>query len=125
MRLLASGEERAGLVALRRAETLYVGDYLGEYPEGDWVVARREELRATYLTAATRLAARAEADGDHDAAIRQHLRILEHDRYDERAHLGVVRSLAADGHHGAARRMYGVYAARMAELDIEPEPYPG
>jgi DNA-binding SARP family transcriptional activator len=70
------------------------------------------------------LAARAAAAGDADRAVRLYLRILGPDPYDEEAHLGLVRSLAGAGRHGEARRRYGVYTARMAELEVEAMPYP-
>ena len=53
------------------------------------------------------------------------LRILETDRYDEEAHLGLVRTLAADGRHGEAHRHYLNYRRAMDELGVEPAPFPG
>jgi DNA-binding SARP family transcriptional activator len=51
--------------------------------------------------------------------------MLERDPYHEPAHLGLVSAMAAAGRHGAARRLYGVYAGRMASLDVEPAAFPG
>jgi DNA-binding SARP family transcriptional activator len=56
--------------------------------------------------------------------VRLYLRILDHDPYDEDAHLGLVDVLAVAGRHGEARRRYGVYTARMEELDLEAASYP-
>jgi DNA-binding SARP family transcriptional activator len=61
---------------------------------------------------------------DTDAATRYHLRILERDRYDEPAHLGLVTTLVAAGRHGEARRCFRVYCARMDEIDVESAPFP-
>ena len=61
---------------------------------------------------------------DTDAAAGYLLRILQRDQYDERAHLGLVTAFQASGAHGEARRAYRTYVQRMAELDVEPAPYP-
>jgi DNA-binding SARP family transcriptional activator len=110
--------------ALLAAEAQYVGDLLEEDVYEEWTVALREWARDTYLRVAGALSALATARGDHDDATRFERRVLERDRYDEGAHLGLVRALAAGGHHGAARRAYRVYVQRMGELDVEAVPYP-
>jgi DNA-binding SARP family transcriptional activator len=115
-------ESRARLVA---AEAAYAGDFLEEDPYSDWAVALREELRATYIATARRLAEIAQADGDVEAAARYLRRVLERDTYDEPAHLQLVAALAASGRHGEARRAFRTYCAAMRELDVEPAPYPG
>jgi DNA-binding SARP family transcriptional activator len=84
----------------------------------------REQARAAYLEVAGRLAEHAEATGDVAAAIRFRLRILEHDPYDERAHLRLVSTFASVGRHGDARRHYRSYCARMGEIDVEAAPFP-
>jgi len=53
------------------------------------------------------------------------MRALETDPYDEPAHLELVRVLEAAGQRGEARRAYRTYIRRMAELEVEPTPYPG
>ena len=66
------------------------------------------------------LRALAEATG----APKYFLRIIERDRYDEQAHLGLVCALAAAGAHGEARRAYRSYLSAMQELGAEPASYP-
>ena len=66
------------------------------------------------------LRALAEATG----APKYFLRIIERDRYDEQAHLGLVCALAAAGAHGDARRAYRSYLSAMQELGSEPASYP-
>ena len=58
------------------------------------------------------------------AAARCLLRLLAQDPYDEPAHLALVRALDGAGRYGEASRMYRGYAARMAELGVEPAAYP-
>lgn len=109
---------------LERIEAAYRGDFLEEDPYADWAVSLREEARSLYLRLARRLAELTSERGDHDAAARYHLRVLERDPYDEPAHLGLVSAMAATGRHGEARRLYRAYCERMADLDVDPHPFP-
>ncbi len=118
------GGEPTSAGMLAEAETAYTGDFLADDPYDDWAVGLREEARGAYLHVA-RLLAQAAADvGDADSAARYLLRILERDPYDEGAHLGLVRAMAAAGRHGEARRVYRSYWARMEEIGVEPTPFP-
>nr|AFY23047.1 TamP [uncultured bacterium] len=109
---------------LRMAEATYTGDFLEEDPYEDWASELREEARLTYVQVAIVLAGHAGRDGEHVTASRYCLRVLERDQYNEPAHLALVRALAAAGSHGEARRRYRTYVTRMAEIDIEPRPFP-
>jgi DNA-binding SARP family transcriptional activator len=123
--MLDHGRRAQGLALLRRAESRYLGDVLEDQPYAEWAVGPREGARTIYLTIAAILAAADAAAGEHEAAARQYLRMLERDPYHEPAYLGVVAALGAAGHHGSARRLYRNYVSRMSELDIEPAAYPG
>ncbi|NUT94894.1 MAG: transcriptional regulator, partial [Saccharothrix sp.] len=116
---------RPAVALLSAAEAAYAGDFLEEDPYADWAAELRENARLTYLQVASALAAHAAATGDHVAASRYCLRILERDCYDETAHLTVIRCLTATGSHGEARRRYRTYVQRMREIDVEPSPFPG
>jgi DNA-binding SARP family transcriptional activator len=122
--LLRSGRAAEALSRLARAESRYGGDFLEDDLYEDWAVPLREQARAAYLEVAARLAEHAEQAGETDAAIRYRLRILEHDPYDERAHLRLVSTFVSVGRHGDARRYYRNYCARMAEIDVEAAPFP-
>ena len=61
---------------------------------------------------------------EHGDAVRHRLRILDVDPYDEDAHLDMIRSLTAQRRHGEARRAYRTYCTRLAELELEPAPFP-
>jgi DNA-binding SARP family transcriptional activator/ATP/maltotriose-dependent transcriptional regulator MalT len=123
-RMLATGHEDRGLALMRAAEERYVGEFLEEEPYADWAISLREEARSEYLSIAGILAQAASDEGDHDAASRRYLRMLERDPFDEPAHLGLVVAMRLSGRHGTARRLYGNYVTRMAELEVEPEPFP-
>jgi DNA-binding SARP family transcriptional activator len=122
--LLRSGDTEAGLAMLRSAEARYVGEFLEDHPYADWAIGLREEARAEFISIARLLAEADSAAGDHDAAARWYMRILEQDAYDEPAHLGLVTAMAAAGRHGSARRLYRMYVTRMAELEVEPAAFP-
>jgi ATP/maltotriose-dependent transcriptional regulator MalT/DNA-binding SARP family transcriptional activator len=110
---------------LRAAEELFAGDFLEEDAYEEWAMPLREEAQATYISVARALARVSASSGEHDAAVRHFLRILERDSYDEEAHLGLVSTLVAAGRHGEARRRYRTYVARMDEISVEAASFPG
>jgi DNA-binding SARP family transcriptional activator len=122
--LLRSGNRLTGLETLRSAEARYLGEFLEDHPYADWAIGLREEARAEFISIARLLAEVDSQSGDHDAAARWYMRILEQDAYDEPAHLGLVTSMATAGRHGSARRLYRMYVTRMAELEVEPAAFP-
>jgi DNA-binding SARP family transcriptional activator len=109
---------------LASAEAAYSGDVLESDPYAEWYVSTRESARAKYLAVAQALATVRRNGGASDDAIRLWLRVLEHEPYDEPAHLALVEALAGVGRHGDARRRYQHYVERMRELDIEPRAFP-
>jgi DNA-binding SARP family transcriptional activator len=123
--LRRSGRVEEGLLMLAEAEDAYGGDFLEEDPYEDWSVALREEARAAYISVVRTLAHSSTQAGDHDAAARYYLRLLERDPFDEDAHLGLVSTLAGAGRHGEARRCYRTYVGRMDELGVEAASFPG
>ncbi|HEX6676984.1 MAG TPA: tetratricopeptide repeat protein [Actinomycetes bacterium] len=122
---LAAAGADAAVGLLTAAEAAYAGDFLEDDPYEDWAVPLREEAREAYVAVARTLARLAAQAGEHDRAVRYHLRVLEHDGYDEEAHLGLARVLSEAGRHGEARRRYRLYTERMAEIGVEAAPFPG
>lgn len=123
-RVAGRSPELQVLHELRMAEALYTGDFLEEDPYEDWAVPLREQAKAAYLAVAMKLADAARNLGDEDLAVLCYLRVLERDPYDEEAHLRLTAVLTASGHHGQAQASYRCYTRRMAELGIEPAPFP-
>ncbi|HEX6420344.1 MAG TPA: BTAD domain-containing putative transcriptional regulator [Acidimicrobiales bacterium] len=119
-----AGPSPSATDALAAAEVAYVGDAFPEDPYEDWTVSARERVRSSYIWVARTLASDAAAAGDTATAVRCYLRVLEHDAYDEGAHLGLVATLLAAGQRGEARRAYQAYSLRMAELGVEAAPFP-
>jgi ATP/maltotriose-dependent transcriptional regulator MalT/DNA-binding SARP family transcriptional activator len=124
VRLEQAGRTAEALERWAAAESGYGGEFCEEDPYADWAVGLREQARLAYVQAAARLAAARAAEHRYDEAARYWLRLLERDRYDERAHLGLVRVLDLAGRRGDARRRYHLYTERMRELEVEPAPYP-
>jgi ATP/maltotriose-dependent transcriptional regulator MalT/DNA-binding SARP family transcriptional activator len=123
--LAAAGRLEEAGSRLRSAEAAYRGDFLVEDAYEDWAVGLREEARQTYVGVGHELARIAAAQSDHVAAAGYLRRVLQQDEFDERAHLGLVGALAADGRPADARRAYNAYVARMEELGVEAAPFPG
>jgi ATP/maltotriose-dependent transcriptional regulator MalT len=124
MTLSRAGRPAEALPRLARAEGRYGGEFLEEDLYEDWAVPLREQARAAYLEVAAALAGHAAKAGDTGAATRYLLRMLEHDPYDERAHLRLVSTFVASGRHGDARRHYRHYCSRMEEIEVEAAPFP-
>ena len=109
---------------LATAASSYRGDFLEEDPYEDWAAPLRDEARATYVAVVRALAEAATRAGDVDEAVRNHMRVLEKDPWDENAHLALVEILERAGRHGEAHRSYAVYTSRMEELRVPVAPFP-
>jgi ATP/maltotriose-dependent transcriptional regulator MalT/DNA-binding SARP family transcriptional activator len=123
-RLLAAGDVRAAETILTHAAGRYLGEFCADDPYADWAAGTRELARHTFVEIVAELGRLADARAEHGDAVRHRLRILDVDPYDEEAHLDLVRALIAQRRHGEARRAYRTYCAKLAELDLEPAPFP-
>jgi ATP/maltotriose-dependent transcriptional regulator MalT len=121
---LRLGDTASGIPILEEAAATYSGDFLEENLYDDWAVPAREEARAAYVAVARALALAANARAEADLAVAYLLRILQVDRHDEEANLGLVSTLADAGRHGEAHRHYLNYRRSMDELGVEPAPFP-
>src|SRR5262249_13045258 len=122
LRLRADDDRDHARIVLAAAHSRYTGDFPEDDPHPDWAIPLREEAPAPHLQVPRAPAELASSRAD---AVGFLLRLLEHDPYDEQAHLHLVNVLAAAGGHGEARRRYRTYLDRMAELGIDPAPYGG
>jgi DNA-binding SARP family transcriptional activator/tetratricopeptide (TPR) repeat protein len=120
----AAGDSHRARALLQDAESRYTGDFLEEDPYHDWAVPLREEARSVYFAVTRALVDLAAELGDAELGARYTLRLLEHDPYDEGAHLRLIWLLSEAGRHGEARRHYRTYQSRMAELGMEPASMP-
>ena len=105
------------------AAGLYTGDLLPDDPYEDWAAARREGLRASYLTLLTRLARLHEERGELPQALAVHERILRTDPLDEATHAGLMRLHARMGHPQLALGHYARLRSLLErELGTPPDP---
>jgi DNA-binding SARP family transcriptional activator/tetratricopeptide (TPR) repeat protein len=99
---------------------------LGELLAGldaDWVLRARDEHAAALGGVLASLAARAEATGDHDAAVQWTRRRLEVEPLAEEAHRDLIRRLALAGDRPAALMAANAMADRLhRELGVPPSP---
>ncbi|HEY4627580.1 MAG TPA: BTAD domain-containing putative transcriptional regulator [Blastococcus sp.] len=109
---------------LTAALAAYTGGFLEDDPYEDWAVPLAEEVRAIYMALLRARISTLHASGEVDEVIRHALRLLEEDPYDEDVRLDLVDALQNAGRLGEARRHYEVYAKRMQEIDVEPQPMP-
>lgn len=107
---------------IEAALAAHTGDFLEAEPYYDWAAATAEQVRAVHIALLQAITARVREAGDTDAAVQYTLRLLEQDRYDERAYLSLVTVLLNAGRLGEARRYYQTYIRRMKEIDVQPSP---
>jgi ATP/maltotriose-dependent transcriptional regulator MalT/DNA-binding SARP family transcriptional activator len=106
------------------AVATHTGDFLIDDPYEEWAIELAEEVRATHIALLRALATRMRENGDTDTVVQYTLRLLQQDRYDEEAHLTLVKVLYDAGRLGQARRHYKTYVHRMAEIGVPPRALP-
>jgi DNA-binding SARP family transcriptional activator/tetratricopeptide (TPR) repeat protein len=106
------------------AESHYGGDVLEDDPYQEWAGPLRDEARTMYACVLRALVQRLQELDDIDRSMRYSLLLLQCDRYEESAHLDLVRILAKNGRRGEARLRYREYVRRMTEIGVRPRPFP-
>ena len=86
----------------------------------EWAIGPARRVSVAVAGARRRLATAALRDGRNDDAVGHAIALLDLDRYDERAHELLVRSLKAAGRHGEAQRAIEHYESVMHELGLVP-----
>jgi predicted ATPase/DNA-binding SARP family transcriptional activator len=107
---------------LREANALYVGEYLPDDLHSDWSIARREELRQTWVGLQLTLARVCEQRGELDEAAAALRRLLAKDGADERAAQELVRLLLRGGMVTEARSVHARLLDVLSEMGLEPSP---
>jgi DNA-binding SARP family transcriptional activator/tetratricopeptide (TPR) repeat protein len=103
---------------LRTARSLRGGEALPDEPYATWADPLRTETALAHAALLRCEADAALAAGDPLAASEAFRSLLEHDRYDEPAHRGLIASLRDLGAHGQADAAQRRHEAAMAELGI-------
>lgn len=102
---------------------LYRGDFLEENPYAEWPREERENLIATYLLAAERLAKLLIKQDKHEQGMRWANDILAKDPLWEEGYALLMQCHWQRGNRAMAVRMYDRCRRRLREaLDIEPSP---
>lgn len=121
-RLQQAAPERA-IERFAAALSLHRGDFLEDFPDDDWVLARREQLRQRRLQAALSLGRLLLTAGRLAEAAETYRQTITHDGYFEAAHRGLMRCYARQGEPGQALRHYQSLAALLNdELGAAPSP---
>jgi DNA-binding SARP family transcriptional activator len=98
----------------RRAEELYLGDYLEEDMYEEWTILRREELKDIYLDILGKLAAMSYKSKAHADAIRYCHKIVHADPCREDAYRMLMRSHGALNQLARAGAWYAVCRTKLA-----------
>ncbi|TDC69841.1 LysM peptidoglycan-binding domain-containing protein [Actinomadura sp. GC306] len=120
---LAEARRAADDTARIKALTLVAdrcGDEFGGGLTQEWAEVQRENLRRTTGDALANLARLIEED-DPEQALVVLERAITHDRYSEPLHRHIMRLQARLDRPDAVRRTYELLAARLGELDVEPD----
>ena len=110
------------LTLLKDANALYLDEYLPDDIHEVWSIARRGELRQTWIELQLLLARLCEQRGEGDEATAALRRLLAKDACDERAAQELVRLLLRRGQPTDARRVYERLIQALRDLNIEPSP---
>jgi predicted ATPase/DNA-binding SARP family transcriptional activator len=113
-RAQAQTPDRA-IALLQEAITLYQGDFVEDFLDGDWFLLRREELRRKYLDALLNLGQALFSQQDYARAAECYRRAIEKDEILEEAHRELMRCYARLGERGQALRHYQTFEQMMRD----------
>jgi LuxR family maltose regulon positive regulatory protein len=94
---------------LQKAITLYQGDFVEDFCDGDWFLLWREDLRRKYLEALLNLGQLLFTQREYARAAEAYRRALEKDEMLEEAHRELMRCYARLGERGQALRHYQTF----------------
>jgi DNA-binding SARP family transcriptional activator len=116
----SQAKEPGAVAMLEEASGIYQGDFLPQ-SGAEWARTRREDLRAGWIDALTRLAAHEASRGDPRAAIEALRRAVRVEPYREDLQRELMRNLATAGRHAEALIQYRDLAETLRkDLDVGP-----
>jgi DNA-binding SARP family transcriptional activator len=119
--LLARGARPAAAEELRRALSLYTGDFLADLPDADWTHGPRTHYAERRLSSLELLCEHAVDSGDHVSVVEYAHQIIRADNLRERPHRHLMRSHYRLGQRACAIRQYQSCARLLAdELGVRP-----
>ena len=117
----ATGDRAAAIRHYEAAGLLFRGAFLADEPYADWVLPRRETLRALALEAQSRLVALYTERGDHGPAATLARRVLADDPCNEDVHRGLMVCYARTGLRHLALLQYRQLATTLwDDLRVRP-----
>ncbi len=118
----AAGDIDEAVESLASAETLYIDDFMQEFPYDDWCRDRRERLRQMYADVVTRLVDYHNRRGDHFSSIGLCRRLLARDPTNEAMYRRLMESHLAEGNlHLVAATFRRCQVELARELGVEPD----
>ncbi|MDQ3849989.1 MAG: winged helix-turn-helix domain-containing protein [Actinomycetota bacterium] len=119
---LSRDQREVASVHLRRAVSMYRGDFLSDEPQAEWAHPERERLREHMEDALDGLARLHLVGGDAPAATLCLRRLAEMRPLDEDVHRRLLTVLLFQGRHSHAWRCYQAFCARLSrELSRTPD----
>lgn len=119
----AAAADEAALGQLLRAEALWRGDFLPDFPYEPWCEEARRELEQARLALLERLAAALAEMGRPAAAIERYRHLVELDGEREGWHRALMRAYAQAGERALALRQFHACRATLrGRLGVEPSP---
>ncbi|MGH9838852.1 MAG: AfsR/SARP family transcriptional regulator [Blastocatellia bacterium] len=120
-RMESAGRLDEAVAEYRRAESLYLGDFLEEDIYEDWAALPREQYRNAYFDLAERLSQYFQQQGDYPPAIEMCQKILAKDSCHERAHYRLMQCYQKLGRRSCAARQYQICVKALKDgLDVLP-----
>ena len=118
-----AGRIEESLLAYKRAEVLYSGDFLRDDPFFEWTVSTRERLREAHLTGLSDAAGLHAKIGEPEDAAGFCRKILRVEPWREEVYRRLMSYLAVSGRtHEALRAYEDCRRALYAEIEAEPSP---
>lgn len=99
------GDEQAALLALQRASAFYTGDLLPDLYE-DWILAARQQLSDTFVTALEQLIELLKKRGAYAQALQSAQQLLQYDVVHETAYRHLMELYALQGNQAGVERTY-------------------
>jgi predicted ATPase/DNA-binding SARP family transcriptional activator len=103
------------ITLMQDAVTLYQGDFVEDFLEGEWFLLRREELRRKCLSALLSLGHLVFTQGQYARAAEFFRRAIEKDEMFEEAHRELMRCYARLGERGQALRHYQTFEQLVSD----------
>lgn len=121
-RRLQTSNPAQAIQFFEEAIKLYRGEFMGDL-DGNWWLARRENLQREYIDALLTLGQLHFAENRYAMAAEVYRQVITHDTYSEAAHRELMRCYARQGEQARALRQYQMLIDLLRDdLDGEPAP---